>query len=298
MFLKVYKKINFIALHNNNQKEKNNYMKYRFLFFLLISFQIHVQAQLPSAANGKWATVNGKKIYYEESGSGMPLLLIHGFGATAAIWEAYTKEFSKSYRVIAVDMPGHGRSDYMDTTNVYLHKKAAEYIIGLLDQLSIDSTHIMGTSSGGFISLYITTMRPQLAKKIVVIGGQVYYSATTRNVITSKGGPDTSSYRIKTHGKEKAHLLARQFWNFRKLYGDPSFTPDVLTTIKAVTLIVHGDNDPIAPVSNALEMYKYIPKAYLWVVPNGGHVPTSIKKNEGDFIRRSLEFLRDEWERK
>lgn len=60
-------------------------MKYIYLFFFLTLFQIHVQAQLPSAANGKWATVNGKKIYYEESGSGMPLLLIHGFGATAAI---------------------------------------------------------------------------------------------------------------------------------------------------------------------------------------------------------------------
>lgn len=195
-------------------------------------------------------------------------------------------------------MPGHGRSDYMDTTNVYLHKKAAEYIIGLLDQLSIDSTHIMGISSGGFISLYITTMRPQLAKKIVVIGGQVYYSTTTRNVISSLGGPDTSAYMLKTHGKVKGHLLAHQFWNFRQLYGDPSFTPDVLSTIKAVSLIVHGDNDLIAPVSNAWDMHQHIPKSYLWIIPNGGHVPTAIKKNEGDFIRRSLEFLRDEWERK
>jgi hypothetical protein len=72
----------YIAERNNNQKENNDFMKYIYLFFFLTSFQIHVQAQLPSAANGKFATVNGKKIYYEEYGSGMPLLLFHGFGAT------------------------------------------------------------------------------------------------------------------------------------------------------------------------------------------------------------------------
>jgi pimeloyl-ACP methyl ester carboxylesterase len=273
-------------------------MKYIFLFSLLVLIHKFVYAQLPPAINGKWATVSGKKIYYEETGKGMPLLLIHGFGATADIWKPYTEAYSKNYRVIAVDMPGHGRSDYMDTTNDYLHKKAAGYIIDLLDQLSIDSTHIMGISSGAFISLYIATMRPDLAKRIVVIGGQVYYSKTTRSVIESTGGPDTSAYMLKTHGREKGNLLARQFWNFRQLYGDPSFTPDVLATIKAVSLIVHGDTDPIAPVSNAWEMYQHIPKAFLWVIPNGGHVPTGYKHNEDDFTKRSLEFLNGDWERK
>jgi pimeloyl-ACP methyl ester carboxylesterase len=102
---------------------------------------------------------------------------------------------------------------------------------------------------------------------------------------------------IERHGKEKAILLLRQFWNFRKLYGDPSFTPDVLSTIKARSLIIHGDNDPIAPVANAWEMYQNIPKANLWIVPNGGHVPYAIPGNQDDFVRRVLEFLRGDWEK-
>jgi pimeloyl-ACP methyl ester carboxylesterase len=279
-------------------------MKIRFIYsfatlfivtFLTIS---NLAAQRPVGPNGKFATIKGVKLYYEDTGRGMPLLLLHGFGGTTSHWEPFIPEFAKYYRVITLDLPGHGRSEWMDTTEVYLHKKAAEYIIGLLDQLKIDSINMMGISSGGFITMYIATIRPQLAKTIVVIGGQVYYSKTTRDVITAVADPDKNppnENRIKEHGRQKATLIGRQFWNFRKLYGDPSFTPDVMATITAKALIIHGDNDPIAPVSNAWEMYQHIPKAHLWIVPNGGHVPPAIPANKDDFNRRVLEFLQGKW---
>ena len=259
---------------------------------------LNIQAQQPVGPNGKFATVKDIKLYYEDTGRGMPLLLLHGFGRTGSDWNLFKTELSKSHRLITVDLPGHGRSDWMDTTDVFLHKRAAEYIIGLLDALHIDSVNIMGISSGGFITLYIATIRPQLAKKIVIIGGQVYYSKTTRHVITNFADPDKNppnETQVKAHGKQKASLLSRQFWNFRKLYGDPSFTPDILATVTAKALIIHGDNDEIAPVSNAWEMYQNIPQARLWIVPNGGHVPPVVPGNANDFTRRTLEFLGVKW---
>jgi len=268
--------------------------------WFMIAFLINsgIQAQKPVGPNGKFATIKDLKLYYEDTGRGMPLLLLHGFGRTGSDWEPFKPELSNSHRLIIIDLPGHGRSDWMDTTDVYLHKKAAEYIIGLLDVLHIDSANIMGISSGGFITLYIATLRPQLAKKIVIIGGQVYYSTTTRNLITAVSNPDNNPLnenQIKAHGRQKASLLARQFWNFRKLYGDPSFTPDVLATVKARTLIIHGDDDKIAPVSNAWEMFQNIRGARLWIVPNGGHVPPVVPGNENDFTRRVMEFLQGKW---
>jgi len=268
--------------------------------WFMIAFLIgsNIQAQKTVGPNGKFAAIKDGKLYYEDTGRGMPLLLLHGFGRTGSDWDLFKPELSKFHRLITIDLPGHGRSDWMDTTDVYLHKKAAEYIIGLLDVLHIDSVNIMGISSGGFITLYIATLRPQLAKKIVIIGGQVYYSATTRNLITAVSNPDNNPLnenQIKTHGRQKASLLARQFWNFRKLYGDPSFTPDVLATVKARTLIIHGDDDEIAPVSNAWEMFQNIRGARLWIVPNGGHVPPVVPGNENDFTRRVMEFLQGKW---
>jgi pimeloyl-ACP methyl ester carboxylesterase len=272
-----------------------------FCFVIAFFINVETKGQQPPAPNGKFETIQGLKFYYEDTGKGMPLVLLHGFNRTASlVWKSYVPAFAKFYRVIAIDLPGHGRSDYMDTTEFYLHKRAAEYIMGLLDKLQIDSAYVIGISAGSFITQYMATIKPQLTKKIILIGGQVYYSLITRNVVAAQGpgieDPETLKNAIKHHGKEKGSLLLRQMYNFRKQYGDPSFTPDVLASIKARTLIIHGDNDPLAPVTNAWEMYRNIPKASLWIVPNGGHVPSAILANRDDFMRRVLEFLHGDWE--
>ena len=73
-----------------------------------------------------------------------------------------------------------------------------------------------------------------------------------------------------------------------------NFTPPYLSTIRARTLIVHGDRDPLYPVNMAVELYAAIPCSYLWVIPNGGHGP--IFGEMGDrFVETSLAFLSDEW---
>jgi pimeloyl-ACP methyl ester carboxylesterase len=278
-------------------------MSYKLINALYVSLFLvltEVQAQESVSTNGKFATINGLKIYYEESGKGIPVVLLHHFFATASQWKTYGPELAKKYRVIAVDLPGHGRSDYMDTTKVFLHKKATEYIIGLIDFLKLDSIYLIGASSGGSITLQIATVRPDLVKRAVVIGGHIYYPKQQREIVASSSkNPDANN--IARHGKEKATLLQKQFIYFSQLYGDPAFTPDILSTIRAKTLIIHGDNDKLAPISNAFGMYENIPVSYLWIVPNGGHFcfpPYLDAKNESDFIKRTMEFLNGDWDKK
>lgn len=270
------------------------------LFVFLLFVLTEVQAQESVSPNGKFATINGLKIYYEESGKGMLVILLHHFFATVSLWKTYVPELAKKYRVIAVDLPGHGRSDYMDTTKVFLHKKATEYIIGLIDFLKLDSVYLMGVSSGGSITLYLATLRPDLVKRAVVIGGHIYYPKQQREFVASwSKTPDANS--ISRHGKEKATLLQKQFIYFPQFYGDPAFTPDILSTIRAKTLIIHGDNDQLAPISNAFGMFENIPSSSLWIVPNGGHFPLPPyldPKNESDFIKRTMEFLNGSWDKK
>lgn len=257
-----------------------------------------LHAQEAPAPNGKSATIKGLKLYYEESGMGMPFIILHGFSGTASAWKGFIPGYEKHFRVIAIDLPGHGRSDYMDTTRVYLHKRAAEYILGLIDHLKLDSVYVMGHSSGGFISTYMATLRPDVVTKIIVVDGQVYYSKKTRDIITDCCGGPPGQPLLDRHGKEKAFLLRKQFYHFRLLHGDPSFTPDVLGSIKAKAFIIHGDNDQIAPLFNALEMYNNIPRSHLWVVPNGGHAPNFDPNNHAEFLRRTLEFLSGAWDKK
>jgi pimeloyl-ACP methyl ester carboxylesterase len=168
-------------------------------------------------------------------------------------------------------------------------------IQSLLAGLGISKYSIMGASSGGMIALYVASGHPERVDKLVVIGGQVRYSNKTREVII-QGGPDylDPEYMRRAtekHGAKKAYQLGRQFWRFRLLEGDPDITPVMLAGIQARTLIVHGDNDPIAPVSNAVDMFNGIPGASLWVVPDGKHLPHLNKRFQPEFFRTMGEFL-------
>ena len=75
-----------------------------------------------------------------------------------------------------------------------------------------------------------------------------------------------------------------------------SFTAERLSTIRARTLIVHGDRDPLYPVALAMELYAAIPDSHLWVIPNGGHGPI-FGEMAAPFARTALAFLSGRWER-
>jgi pimeloyl-ACP methyl ester carboxylesterase len=76
-----------------------------------------------------------------------------------------------------------------------------------------------------------------------------------------------------SRGERQIEELVAMTRAFADSYDDVNFTPPYLSTIRAQTLIVFGDRDPLYPVSIALDMYRAIPRSYLWVVPNGAHGP-------------------------
>ena len=94
-------------------------------------------------------------------------------------------------------------------------------------------------------------------------------------------------------GDEQIQELFRLGRAFAEQYDDMNFTPPYLSTITARTLLIFGDRDPFYPVSIALDMHNAIPRSYLWIVPNGGHVPGL----NAPFVPSLLPFLRGEWKR-
>jgi pimeloyl-ACP methyl ester carboxylesterase len=93
-----------------------------------------------------------------------------------------------------------------------------------------------------------------------------------------------------TRGDEQILALWRLQRALKDSYDDMNFTPPLLSTIAARTLIVYGDRDPLYPVEIAVGMYRAIPRAALWVVPGGGHVPIFLDAR-AEFVRAALEFL-------
>jgi pimeloyl-ACP methyl ester carboxylesterase len=92
------------------------------------------------------------------------------------------------------------------------------------------------------------------------------------------------------HGDEQIAALWRLPSRFAEDASDMSFTPDRLASVAARTLIVSGDRDPLYPVELAVELFRGIPAASLWVVPGGGHNPIFLSERES-FARVALPFL-------
>jgi pimeloyl-ACP methyl ester carboxylesterase len=99
----------------------------------------------------KYVHYKGKKIFYSEEGSGHPLVLIHGYLETSDVWKDFACLLSDRFRVIAVDLPGHGNSDiYTETQTMEF---LAEAVSGLLGVLGIEKAFLAGHSLGGYVAL-------------------------------------------------------------------------------------------------------------------------------------------------
>lgn len=276
-------------------------MRQLVILILVIIASLNSYGQVKVNSNGKFFNYNGTKIYYEDTGSGEPLLLLHNFFNTADCWEPYIKAYSKQYRTIAVDMMGHGRSDIYNKDDFdFNHGDYAEMIIALLDALKLDKVNAIGASSGGTTLLYLNTMQPDRFKTVITVGAHIYYSTHAREMIANLGIDQFRKW-AKNWGQnpEKQEYLAKSFWQDRKPSdGDPYFAPDKLNTIKAKWLVVLGDNDFVIPLQLGIEMYEGIPNSRLWIVPNGGHLPHLEADIQPEFLRVSLEFLNGNWDKK
>ena len=219
--------------------------------------------------------VNGVRLYYETHGSGEPLVLLHGFTMSHNMWEPFVEDFSKTYKVILVDLRGHGNST--NPSNEFTHRDSAKDIYGLLDSLNIDKFYAMGFSSGGMTLTHMATMDTTRIKAMVIIGSTSFFPDSCREIQLSVSyentGEERMNYLKKQHpgGEKQIRSLLIQFNNMANSYDDMNFTNPYLSTIKSPTLIIHGDRDAFFPVDIPVNSYKSIPNSYLWIVPNFRH---------------------------
>lgn len=234
----------------------------------------HAQSTL---ATGRTAALNGIEMYYEVSGQGEPLVLLHGFNGSGTRWASLVPELAKSHRVIVPDLRGHGRST--NPARQFTHRQSALDLFALLDSLGIRQFKAMGISTGGMTLIHMATQQPSRVEAMVLIGATIYFPEQARALMRAATveslTPAVYEQRRQVHkgGDEQIRALQQQFHGFKDSYDDMNFTRPFLSTIAARTLIVHGDRDQFFPVEIPIEMYRSIPHAALWIVPGGGHVP-------------------------
>jgi len=238
-------------------------------------------------AVGKYITINGAKIYYEEYGTGEPLLLIHGNSGDITSMDNQIEYFKSQYRVIVADSRGHGKSELK--TDSLTYNQITKDWEGLVNHLKLDSINIVGWSDGGIIGLKMGISSKCNIKKIVTMGANLRPDITAVNlwaINEANKMMEFIEYKIQLKDTLKPWKLGKQVVGL--LINQPNIETSELGKIKAKVLVMAGDKDVIKN-KHTVEIFENIPEAHLCIMPGETHYTP--KENPELFNKIVDEFL-------
>lgn len=228
---------------------------------------------------GKYYDVNGIKMYCETYGEGQPLLLIHGNGGSIVDFAKQIPYFSKYYKVIVADSRAQGKS--IDKGEQLTYEMMADDYAALLQKMKIDSAFVIGWSDGGINGLLLSMRHPEKVKKLIITGANLRPDSTAvqADVFKRVSNNYTKFKEIFAAKKDKTDLDYTVLKLKRLLSEQPNIDPKSLKSIKIPVLVIGGDYDVIKP-EHTLEIFRNIPKANLWILPDSGHSTLVVYSDE------------------
>jgi pimeloyl-ACP methyl ester carboxylesterase len=228
---------------------------------------------------GHYVKVNDLTVYYEVSGDGIPLILLHGGGHTSAIWNEHRKFFSKNLEVFSPDFRGHGRTNNPRKTLNY--RLLADDLVGFIKAIRIQKPLLCGWSMGAYTALEFCMKYADNVQALVCCGGGPSLSETEINSILQAEGklldkPEIASVMESRH----SYIYGNDYWrvliaNLHELlikgYSDEDFSK-----VEVPTLIMCGDQDSKPGIEDYVTLFRKLPRCELAVVPNSEHfTPTT-----------------------
>lgn len=246
-------------------------------------------SQTPKKA--ETVTLNGSNIYYEVYGKGEPLFLLHAFTQSSKSWHPYISDYENNFEVYVVDLRGHGKSSlFKEKISLRAVAKELDLLIGYL---KLNNINAIGYSYGGEVLFQLALVHPGLIKSMIIIGSCGTWHA--------KKFPDFVEYfsyknidnlpwmREQQTSEEQIKSILAQMPNY-----NVTVSEEELKSIRARTLLVHGDQDVATPIECIAKAKQYLPNSFLWVQPNVEHAAHK-DKSKPEFIRISKEFLSGSW---
>jgi pimeloyl-ACP methyl ester carboxylesterase len=218
-----------------------------FVLTMLLSAVVLAQQQ-PTKG---YAPVNGLKMYYEIHGSGDPVVLLHGsFMTITNNWTGWIGELSRTRKVIAVEMQGHGRT--ADIERDFSYEYLADDVAALLDYLEIPKADLIGYSMGGGVAMQCAIRHPEKVRKVVSISAVFRYDGWVKEALDMfpqltaemlKGSPIETEYKkLSPTPDEFPNFVKRVIAMDLKPY---DFGADKLKATKAPMFFIHGDADGV-----------------------------------------------------
>ncbi|HEX4166412.1 MAG TPA: alpha/beta fold hydrolase [Bryobacteraceae bacterium] len=254
---------------------------------------------------------DGAKLYWEEHGSGPPVLLIMGLSFTHEMWYRILPTLARRCRVIVFDNRGVGLSDV--PKGPYSIRQMARDAATVLDAAGVSAAHVIGASMGGMIAQELALLFPRRVSSLLLActshGGLL---ARWPKFVRPKGlklrGPDRRQMELSlvpllycsSTALERIHedieVQCRSNWSYKGFFGQ--FTGILLWTsyrrlpaIQVPTIVIHGDQDRLVPPQNGKIVASRIPGAQFRLIKDAGHIlttdqPEACKRLMMDFLKQ------------
>lgn len=279
------------------------------LLLVVLALQLRKSHMIPyDEAVDKFATENshfldwkGIKLHYTDQGSGVPVIMFHGYAGSFDNWTWLVERFPEGYRLIIPDLPGLGLSQFPedlpeDVNYIDLYTEFSSYLIETLD---LDSVYVVGNSLGGFLAWETSLHNPEV-KKLVLLNAAGYsindigaffikFSQTLLFKRIAKRGAPKFIARKAARGTlgDKSRLDPDRLDAFYGMMnkegnldvigrlGNSGQFPDStrISGVRVPTLIVWGDRDRIIPIEHAYKFRRDIAGSELLIYEGSGHVP-------------------------
>jgi 2-hydroxy-6-oxo-6-(2'-aminophenyl)hexa-2,4-dienoate hydrolase len=250
-----------------------------------------------SEFQSKFVDAVGIRTHYLEAGSGPPLVLVHGGGSGADAygnWKGCLPLFARSFRALAVDMVGFGKTDKPDPARyAYTQKGRNEHLAGFIEALRVQPTAIVGNSMGGATALGVAMTRPELVSKLVLMGSAglraadqgptpaaiVDYDFTIAGMRRLVSALTGSRYRADEETIRYRHELsidpatraALTAINSDTKKGGLIYSDDDVRKVKTPTLVVNGKEDVVSSIGRAIKFLDLLDNSWGYIVPHAGH---------------------------
>jgi 3-oxoadipate enol-lactonase len=255
-------------------------------------------------------TLNGDPIHYTQQGTGLPVVLVHGFPLDSRIFDAQVAALSDKYRVITIDLPGFGQSP---SSKPFTVASMADDLHAILRQIDAFPCVLGGLSMGGYIALGYVIKYPSTLRGLMLID-----TKAEADTAEGKAGRDKMIQSVREFGSQAAanamepRMLAPEAAQSRPdllrqvckiMTGCRAQTVEYalaamrdridysseLPSIPVPTLIIVGDADQITPPKVAQAMQTQIPQAQLTIIKGAGHLSTMEQPEQ---VNRAMrEFL-------
>lgn len=247
---------------------------------------------------GKLYEVQGVKLYVEVSGTGPPLVFLHGgLGSFDAAFAQQKDYFSALRTVIGIDQRGHGHSP--DNERPFSYREMADNTAALIQKLGLISVDLVGHSDGGNVALLLARFHPKLVRRVVVSGanisgdynGMIAYARfrlTSDKDFAARLSPRLRDAYVRISPDGDRHWLSvvaktKELWSTWRV-----LDPTDLAAIRVPVLVIAGDRDVVS-LEHTIAIFRGLPMGQLCILPRTGHM--TMQERSDDFNRLVREFL-------